>query len=447
VTVSEARRGASTRPAAVAPAPRAAGSRWPTRLGIAALVALYIFGWGATGLAPINQTDLDAFFLPSARIALAGHPLQVYALRYDTLYPNANGPLSLVPLTAVAALAARLGWLDDIALRRMLVMAAFSVFSLLLAREGVAAVDRLRGNPPRGLWRVLTYAVFACTPMLWHSVLLYGHIEQPMTLWLTLWSVRSLAGGRPRRAGLTLGLAMLGRSMAVVYLLALLVLLCARRRWWHGLWLGAAAAGAVTVGLLPFYLADRADLIFSLATFRGALPIGGGSIWALAVGGPFENLGQAYDGACVLAYAVLISVVVALVRRDLGPRDRDVYGLLMLAGMSFPLLIKTVWPYYFLDLYVLSAAWWLAAPGPWASVRRWVGLLWPLGFAACGAVAEYGSWLSIDQPERIRESVVEFVALAVITLVFGGWLLLRARGGPALPAAGVAGLAEQPSLG
>lgn len=425
--VSEAGQAMLSRSTAAEPAPHPSRGRWPARLGIAAFAALYIFGWGASALLPINGTDLDAFFLPSVRIALAGHPLQVYSLRYDTLYPNANGPLSLVPLTAVAALAARLHWLDDAPLRRMLVMASFSIFSLLLAREGVAAVDRLRGTPPRGLWRGVAFGVFACTPMLWHSVLLYGHIEQPITLWLTLWSVRSLAEGRPRWAGLTLGLAMLARSMAVVYLLPLLLLLLARRRWRQALWLGGVAAGVVALGLLPFYLADRADLVFSLVTFRGALPIGGGSIWALAVGGPYEALGQAFDGVFVLADALLVSLAVVLVRRDLRPADRDVYGLLMLAGMSFPLLIKTVWPYYFLDLYILGAVWWLAARGSWASVRRWLGVLLLFSFAACGVAAEYGVWLTPYEPERIRQSVGEFAALATVMLIFGAWLLLRSR--------------------
>src|SRR5260221_14463326 len=99
------------------------------------------------GLIPINATVLDAFFLPSARIGLEGHPLLDYSLRYAEVYPNANGPLSLLPLTAVAALAQHLGWLDNPPLRRMLVQAVFAVFPLLLVWEALHAIERLLARP------------------------------------------------------------------------------------------------------------------------------------------------------------------------------------------------------------------------------------------------------------------------------------------------------------
>ena len=51
-----------------------------------------------------SKTDLDVFFWPSAEIAVHGHPLLVYTLRAGP-YPNANGPVSLLPLGPVAALA------------------------------------------------------------------------------------------------------------------------------------------------------------------------------------------------------------------------------------------------------------------------------------------------------------------------------------------------------
>ena len=49
-----------------------------------------------------SKTDLDVFFWPSAEIAVHGHPLLVYTLRAGP-YPNANGPVSLLPLGLVAA--------------------------------------------------------------------------------------------------------------------------------------------------------------------------------------------------------------------------------------------------------------------------------------------------------------------------------------------------------
>src|SRR2546423_15718345 len=109
-------------------------------LGIAYAAAWGIAGWLWT--APL--TDLDYFFIPAARIALSGHPLLVYTVRFQDIIATDNGPLGLLPLTAVAAVASKLGWLDDERLRRMLVLAAFSIFCLLMAREAVGATDRLR---------------------------------------------------------------------------------------------------------------------------------------------------------------------------------------------------------------------------------------------------------------------------------------------------------------
>jgi hypothetical protein len=143
-----------------------------------ALGLAYALVWGIAGwlwIEPLN--DLDYFFFPAVRIALSGHPLLVYMARYQGIIANDNGPLGLVPLTAVAAIASGLGWLDDERLRRMLVLAAFSVFSLLMAREAVGAIDRLRGKNLRGLPRLLAYGVFAASPTLWNAVLGYGHVE------------------------------------------------------------------------------------------------------------------------------------------------------------------------------------------------------------------------------------------------------------------------------
>ena len=83
------------------------------------------------------------------RIVLSGHPLLIYTVRYQGIIANDNGPLGLVPLTAVSAVVSQLGWLDDERLRRMLIMGAFSIFSLLKAWEAVAAIDRLRSEERR----------------------------------------------------------------------------------------------------------------------------------------------------------------------------------------------------------------------------------------------------------------------------------------------------------
>src|SRR5262249_20749416 len=178
---------------------------------------------------PFNDTDFDVFFLPSARIALAGHPLHIYQVRYQLNYPNANGPLSIAPLTVVAWVAQHAGWLDAHEPRRALAAAVFSVFSLLLGREALLAVDRLLGFPPRGIWRLLAYAVFIFSPELWHTVLGYGHIEHPIMMWLVLAGIRALVERHAGRGGALLGLALLARSTTLLYLLPLVLVLLARR--------------------------------------------------------------------------------------------------------------------------------------------------------------------------------------------------------------------------
>src|SRR3989454_8248227 len=129
-------------------------------LGFTYAAAWAIAGWLWRG--PL--TDLDYFFLPAVRIALSGHPLLIYTVRFKQIIANDNGPLALVPLTAVAAVASRVGWLDDERLRRMLVLGAFSIFSLLMAREAVAAIDRFRGTSLAGVSRLPALRGFAAAP-------------------------------------------------------------------------------------------------------------------------------------------------------------------------------------------------------------------------------------------------------------------------------------------
>lgn len=394
---------------------------------MAGLIALYIAAWGIGGGIVGGPTDLDVFFLPAARIALFGAPLKVYAPRYGGIWPNANGPLSLVPLTAVEALARALGWLDDPLRIHMVVMSTFAVFSLLLAWEGVAAVDHLRGAPVRGIVRLLVYAVFLVCPVLWHGVLFYGHVELPIAFWLTLYGVRALAEGKPGRAGFGLGLGILARSMVVIYVIALGVFLLMRWRWRAAVALTGIAGAVVCLGLLPFYLADKSDLLYSLVVFRGQLLVGGGSIWGLFVGTPLETLGQRADSTFIMVAVAVVAATLALARRDVGPAGRDLYGVLAVCGVCFPLFIKTLWPYYFLDPYIFGAIWWLGQGGNWRRVGHWIGVAVPLFFVGCAALAEADAEITTDAVLRLHLTQWLTGAVLVFLFGFGGWLLLAQR--------------------
>ena len=389
-------------------------------LGLAYAVVWAIAGWLWMG----PPTDLDEFFLPAVRIALSGHPLLVYTVRFQAIIANDNGPLGLVPLTAVAAVASRLGWLDDARLLRTLVLAAFSIFTLLMAREAVAAIDRLRGVSLRGLSRLLAYAVFATAPTLWLGVLGYGHIEQPMMIWLALLAVRSLAGGRSTAAGISFGLALLTRSLAALALVPVGLLLLARGRWRALAWVAGSATLTVALGLLPFVLADPKDTIYSLLTHRGSLPVGGGSIWQLLVGTPYQWIPQRADVLFVFGFAALESLVVIRARQDLQPSSRHIYGLLALTALMLPLLAKSVWPYYFLDAYVFGTVWWLGQVSPLAFGRRLIGAAIPLVASLGTLLTEYEMGLSAGRI-RLPEGVAMGVVLAVLTLALAGRLLRR----------------------
>lgn len=401
------------------------------RIAIAVLVALYLCLWAVSGAFKLNVTDFDVFFLPSARVALDGHPWLIYTVRYQGIYPNANGPLSILPLTAVAAVAQHLGWLDNPQLRRMLAMAAFSSFMLLMGREVVLIAERLRGIPFRELWRLLAYALIVLSPQLWHSVLLYGHIEQPMMLWLVLMGTRALMDERPKRAGILFGLALLTRSVTLLYLLPLTLLLLRRHRWRACLWLVGEAAVVLALGLLPFWLADRNDLLYSLLTFRGLLPVSGGSITGLAQGTPLQAFAQAHDSAVVVGAVLLLSIVTLALRRDLDVASRDTYALLGLASLCFPLFMKTLWPYYFLDPYVFLALWWLAGVQP---LRRpvawalwWLGLLLPCGVIACAQIGESGVVASQQGTWPLIWTLLACAAMLTLALAVALWVWIGQR--------------------
>lgn len=403
----------------------AAGTERPKRptwirVGVWLLIVAYAAFWGVTGLVNINVTDFDVFFLPSAIIAAGGHPLHIYTVRYLIIYPNANGPLAIGPLALVAWLAAHLGWLANRPLRRALAQTVFSVFALLMAREAVLASDRLLSRPLRTWRRLLAYALFALSPELWHSVLFYGHLEQPLMLWLVLAGVRALVERRTRKAGLLLGFALLTRSAALVYLMPLAVLLCWRRRWREAARLLGAAGATIIAGLLPFCLAGWRDVSYSLMTFRDSLPIGGGTIWRLALHTHWQDVATRYDSLAALLATALLTVLLLATRRDLDIDSPGVYALLGASSLCFTLLMRTLWPYYFLDAYVFLGIWWLSALPRVRSrltLARWLpGALVPALIVVWAQIAEYEVNAMNNGPWDVRSSLT-LSALVAATLV------------------------------
>lgn len=406
-------------------------SRWLRVGGVALLVLLYCALWNLVARFPIDRNDLDAFFVPAARIVLNGHPFDAYSLRYLDLYPNANGPLSLAPLTLATAVASWQGVLADMTLRRVVVLTIFAPFVLLMAREAVGAIDRLRGERLAGWARFAVYAVFALSPEVWHSMLFYGHVEQPIMLWLALLGIRQLVAKRPAWAGLLLGLALLTRSSALLLVIPLAALL-ARDRDWRALWrFGAAMAATIAAVLAPFAIADGRDVLYSLVTFHARLLVGGGSLWGLALGTPLEAFAQRYDSATVLLMAALLTALVVLRRRDLTLASPALFLLLSLSSLCFSLLLKTLWPYYFLEPFTLLAiGWFAAAPSLADRLSAWLrwglALILPALTIALAALREYGITMDQTQGESRPVTIVLTITLALTMGVILSLLLRRA---------------------
>jgi hypothetical protein len=397
---------------------------------VAGLFLAYIAAWATSSLlVGTTRSDLDLYFWPSAETAANGHVLQIYSAQSLTQYPNANGPLGLLPLIPIATLANHLGWANDIRLRAGLTNAIFAVFALLLATTAVGIVERSRGAVE---WRLAAYCVFLVAPPLVIAVADFGHIEQPVELWLVLLAAGFALKTRSVLAGIAIGLALLTRSTALLYVIPFALLPLATRRVRPTATVLALGLITAAAGLAPFFLADGANVVHSLITYRGALPIGGGSFWLAALGTPWAGVAQHGDTYLVVGIAVLLSALTLWRRPGVATTPAGLFGLLTVAAACFPMLAKTVLPYYLLEPYVFAAVWWLARPGTALNWRAAV----PLLLTADVFLAKWGTTLPFTGLGLVEGVTSSTVLAVVIGLVITD--LFRAHSAvPANPSAGV----------
>jgi hypothetical protein len=380
-----------------------------------AWLAPYLALWIALAFLPLSANDLDKVFWPSAKVALGGHPLLVYSVRVN-VYPNANGPVSLIPLTALGLVVRALGWLDAPYPRRAAAFALFSVFVLLMARESLAAVERLRGHRIDGYPRLLAYATFGLAPPVWLSVVGYGHIEQPIEVWFLLIAVRWMDRNWIFRAGIAFGLVVLSRSSAVLLSIPLALATLSRSPAITAR-LFAAVAITCAAGILPFYLADKADVAYSLFTYRGGLPVGPGSIWSLTSDGPLAPLVRHWDIAAVVAAAVATNLWLATRRGGLS--EARLFAAMSLTSASFALLAKTVWPYYFFEVFVLATIW---VAGTWRQADGIARLVMaPIAISTLAIVADITSPFGGLAPAPVRVEGAAMFSLLGLLMVWTVW--------------------------
>jgi hypothetical protein len=190
----------------------------------------------------------------------------------------------------------------------------------------------------------------------------------------------------------------------------------------------AAVAITCAAGILPFYFADKADVTYSLLTYRGGLPIGPGSIWSLASDGALAPLIRHWDFAAVVAAAVVTNLWLATRRGGLS--EARVFAAMSLTSAGFALLAKTVWPYYFFEVFVLATIW---VAGTWRredGVARLV--MAPAAISTLAIVADITSPYGGLAPAPVRvEGVAMFFVLGLLMV----WMVWEAGGMASAPRA------------
>jgi hypothetical protein len=317
-------------------------------------------------------SDLDLYIWPQAETVVAGHPLLIYAAHGHSTFMNDNGPLGLVPLVPMAALANALGWAGSLTGRAALAGAAASLFVLLLAYQTVHFVAAARGAVR---WPLAVAATVLLAPALWIAVLDYGHIEQPVELCLLILGITCALRKKNVLSGIALGAAILARTIAGFCVIPLVLAALVRRQPRAAATIAVTALVTIAVGLTPFVLADAQATLHALITYRASIPISGGSFWIVARDASWAGLVGSSDVYLGAAVAVALVAVTLWRRPSNGTTHAGVIGLITVASCCVPLFAKSVFPYYLFEPYVFAVLWWLARPGTAINWRAVVPVL------------------------------------------------------------------------
>jgi branched-subunit amino acid transport protein AzlD len=377
----------------------------------AGLGVLYV---AASTVAPLvlktTPSDLDLYFWPAAETAVAGHPLLIYAAHLHGPFRDDNGPLGLLPLVPMAALANALGWAGSLTGRAALSGAVVSLFVLLLAYQAVRFIAAGRGEVRCPL---AVAATIVLAPVLWIAVLDYGHTEQPVALCLVLFGVSCSLRKQNVLSGIAFGAAILTRTIAGFGVIPLLLLPFATRRGRAAATIALAALITIAVGLMPFVLADEQAVARSLLTYQEGLPIGGGSFWIVARQASWSGIVQSGDVYLAAAVAAILVVLTLGRRPAIAATHAGLIGLITVASCCLPLLAKSVFPYYFFEPYVFATLWWLARPGTAFNWRVVVPILLTVDvFIVMAATTSPSS--AAGAAEGVVSSVVVAAAMALV---------------------------------
>lgn len=347
-------------------------------LGVAAVVRT------VESLTTVAASDLATFFLPSADYALRGDPWHLYAVRAGppyTSYPDVDPPLSLILLAPLLRWAFAFGLTHPLGERLAFVSVPFLPLVALLGGLAVVALRTARPAVPTAT-RLLAFALVTLDPLTWLCIATWGHLEQPLMLCLLVAGVVALQARRALLCGVLVGLAILAGTAALFPVVALVALLVARRQWRAAALVGGLALAVVVLGMAPFLLADRRDTLYAFVTWRGGEQIGGDSLWSIftvdavshALPRMVKALVRRLDTPLMLLLAVAVAIKAAR-RPHVSTDGPEVWAVLTLAALGVPLLAKVVWPYYYLQPFVLlliyeggTLQWYRAGPWRWPVV-------------------------------------------------------------------------------
>src|SRR5207244_11389501 len=96
-----------------------------------------------------------------------------------------------------------------------------------------------------------------------------GPLGQPVLLCLLVAGVAALQARRAALAGVLAGLAILAGTAALFPVVALGALLLATRQWRVAALVGGLAVAVVALGMAPFLVADRRDVVYAFVTWHG----------------------------------------------------------------------------------------------------------------------------------------------------------------------------------
>lgn len=376
-----------------------------------ALGAAYVAGWSAAPLlGQPSPSDLDTFFWPAADRVLHGHLLTAYALHGGDAYPNANGPLGFLPLVPLVALAEWLRLPDTPSVHASLTNALGALLLVLMTREAVRLINDARGGIQ---WRIAAPMVFLVSPALLIGLGDYGHIEQPLEMWLLLMAIRRFRSASDSQIGALTGLAILSRTTAALASLPLIFAASGRGEITRA---GKRVAGAVltvAVGLAPFVAADASHVIHSLLTYRSSLPIAGGSFWVLLLNTPLAAGAQQLDIWLIVGLTVALTLVIGRRRPDVLRTTSGLAGCMAIGALCFAALSKTVYAYYLVEPWILCSVWWLARCDRVLGWRAFV----PALLCVDTFILKWVTSLSFDMPGIVAGIASSLTLVAILAIV------------------------------